>query len=90
MSPKVHRPHCTQHDISNVLIDDEDLREEFAKYDPDGNGWVTKAAFLARCREFASFGPADTEERIKEMLQRRGPCGTREIHVRGGISDPLK
>ena len=58
-----------QHDISNVLIDDEDLREEFAKYDPDGNGWVTKAAFTTRCREFASFGPADTEERIKEMLE---------------------
>lgn len=68
-------PSTPQHDISNVAIEEGDLREQFRQLDPGGRGYVTKAAFVAASQTLFAYGPPDPPARVAELLLPFGAAG---------------
>eukprot|EP01006_Ploeotia_vitrea_P053485 TRINITY_DN67792_c1_g4_i1.p1 TRINITY_DN67792_c1_g4~~TRINITY_DN67792_c1_g4_i1.p1 ORF type:complete len:315 (-),score=27.01 TRINITY_DN67792_c1_g4_i1:176-1120(-) len=71
------KPTYGLHDISNVLIDEDDLREKFAEFDKDGNGYMSKREFVEFYKTLESYGCDDSK--VDEMLATYNLAGTERI-----------
>ena len=61
-------PSYRVHDVSNVVITDDEIRDKFAQLDIDNNGFLSKLEFKNFYIGIDSFGVEETSESIDKIL----------------------
>lgn len=67
-----------KNDASNSLVTDDQLLEEFKKFDVNNNGWLDKTEFL---EVYKCYDPLyeECEDQINELLQKYNMMGDSKI-----------
>lgn len=55
-----------------VGLDEERMREEFARYDVDGNGYLNRNELKALYKEYESFGVRQSDGEVEELVKGMG------------------
>eukprot|EP00760_Papus_ankaliazontas_P012535 PhM_4_TR1534/c0_g1_i1/m.420 len=61
--------------VHHLALQDDELREEFRKYDVDGNGFIMKDEFKRLYDNLEKFGLEENPKRLNDMLSRYNLLG---------------
>mmetsp|Transcript_117148 Transcript_117148/g.203983 ORF Transcript_117148/g.203983 Transcript_117148/m.203983 type:complete len:285 (-) Transcript_117148:80-934(-) len=68
--PAGDRPRFLSHDVSGAFVSDQELLQEFAQLDLNGDGWISKAEFRNMYNRWDHFGMEDnTAAQLEQTLR---------------------